>query len=82
MLLLFSQSTVISYSDVKNLTKAEIPMGEAADEDPDNESEEDKLIQHTNIENTDLSYAITHPVQFKSNTTDLIAEIVPPPPKA
>jgi hypothetical protein len=79
---MLGQMTASTYVCTKDMCGMEMPVEEAADEDTDNEGELDKLFQSTVIENTDLSYSVSHHSFFKANLSELIEEIVPPPPKA
>jgi hypothetical protein len=79
---MLGQMTASTYVCTKDLCGMELPAEEAADEDTDSEGELDKLFQSTVIENTDLSYSVSHHSFFKANLSELIEEIVPPPPKA
>jgi hypothetical protein len=80
-LALLGQMTASTYV-CKNMCGMEMPVEESADEDTDNEGELDKLFQSTVIENTDLSYSVSHHSFFKANLSERIQEIVSPPPKA
>ena len=78
---LLGQMTASTYlSDT--ICGIESPVEESADEESDNELELDKLIQTTSIENIELSYSVSHHSFFDGNLSELIQEIVPPPPKA
>jgi hypothetical protein len=79
---LLGQMIASAYVSVKTICNMETPFEEAADEDTDNEGELDKVFEKINIENTELSYSITHHTIFESNPSSQIKEIVPPPPKA
>jgi hypothetical protein len=79
---LLGQMTASTYVSMKTISNMETPFEEAADEDTDNEGEIDKVFEKIAIENTDLSYSITHHTTFESNPSSQIKEIVPPPPKA
>jgi hypothetical protein len=74
--------TASTYVSTTNLWGMELPAEEAADEDSDNMGELDKVFQSIGIENTDLSYSVSHHSFFKANLSELIQEIVPPPPKS
>ena len=80
--LVLGQATATNYVSVKEICGAESPLEESADEDADNEEELDKFFQPITIENPDLSYSVTHHSFFEANLSELIREIVPPPPKA
>ena len=79
---LLGQMVASNYVSMKTICNMETPFEEAADEDTDNEGELDKIFENIAIENTELSYSITHHTTFESNPSSQIKEIVPPPPKA
>lgn len=79
---LLGQMTASTYLNTQVICGVESPVEEAADEDTDNEIELDKLFQSVTIENIDLSYAVSHHSFLEANLSELIQEIVPPPPKS
>jgi hypothetical protein len=78
---MLGQAATSNFARLKFTCGTEAPMEESADEDPDNEGEFDKVFQNIAIENIDLSYTVSHHSFFESDLTELIREIVPPPPK-
>jgi hypothetical protein len=81
-LVMLGQMTASTYVCTSDMCGMELPVEETADEDADNEGELDKLFVSTDIENTDLSYSVSHHSLFMDDLSELIQEIVPPPPKA
>ena len=81
-LVMLGQMTTSTYVCTSDYCGMELPIEEASDEDSDNESELDKLFHPAIIEDTDLSYSVSHHSFFEANLSELIQEIIPPPPKA
>jgi hypothetical protein len=79
---MLGQMTASTYVCTSDLCGTELPVEEAAGEDSDTEGEFDNFFQSSAIEDTDLSYSVSHHSIFEANLSELIQEIIPPPPKA
>jgi len=80
--ILLGQMALATYTSTQVTNGMELPIEVADEEDSDNEIELDKLFNIDIIENTDLSYSVEHNSRYKANLSELIQEILSPPPKA